>query len=357
MNTIAIYGAGGCGRKFLAAMRAAGADAGLFIDRFSDATEVDGVPVYRPDVVPPGRYTVHVSTAEGNPIIARELRDAGFDVVRDFHETVMEFPGIIDLFRESLMCYHPDASHRVAESELEQVADLLTDDRSKQSLNDIVRFRMSLSGTDYPRRSPEVQYFPQDIDLFSGIDGLRMVDVGAYTGDTVDAAIANAPVPVQWVVCFEAFGALLPTLNATLARHRIARPHTDFFTYPCALWSRTELLAIENAGGSTTRVAPAAESDDPGCLVQGIALDDALANASPNYIKMDIEGSELAALQGMRTLIGEHRPCMAVCVYHRPADLWQIPLFIANTWPNYRMHLRTHGELLQETVLYCIPQD
>ncbi|MFW5881995.1 MAG: hypothetical protein ACOCVS_00015 [Planctomycetota bacterium] len=222
MTTIAIYGAGGCGRRFLAAMRAAGVEVSLFIDRFSDAPAVDGLPACRPEAVPPGKYTVFVSTAEGNPAIAQQLRNAGFAVVRDFHDSVREYPGIIDLFRESLMCYHPEADKRVSGPEIARFAELLTDECSKKTLEDIVRFRTSLDGIDYPRRSPETQYFPSDIDLFTGADSLRLVDVGAYTGDTVDAAVANAPVPIQWVVCFEAFKELLPALNATLARHRSA---------------------------------------------------------------------------------------------------------------------------------------
>ncbi|MFW5881994.1 MAG: FkbM family methyltransferase [Planctomycetota bacterium] len=123
------------------------------------------------------------------------------------------------------------------------------------------------------------------------------------------------------------------------------------------MWSRTELLSINNAGGSTTKVIPASASGDPARLVQGVALDDVLANADPNYIKMDIEGGEFDALQGMHSVLTACRPRLAVCVYHHPSDLWRIPLMIADILPDYRMHLRMHGELMQEIVLYCIPNE
>lgn len=39
------------------------------------------------------------------------------------------------------------------------------------------------------------------------------------------------------------------------------------------------------------------------------------------YIKMDIEGSEMAALMGAKETIKRHKPYLAICVYHRKNDL------------------------------------
>ena len=43
---------------------------------------------------------------------------------------------------------------------------------------------------------------------------------------------------------------------------------------------------------------------------------------------MDIEGAEYEALLGARGTISKYRPGLAISLYHRPADLWQIPLLI-----------------------------
>ena len=58
--------------------------------------------------------------------------------------------------------------------------------------------------------------------------------------------------------------------------------------------------------------------------IQLVALDDALPTFRPTYMKFDIEGSELAALKGAERTIRKHQPAIAVCVYHRPEDLWEI---------------------------------
>ncbi len=62
-------------------------------------------------------------------------------------------------------------------------------------------------------------------------------------------------------------------------------------------------------------------------------LDDILGNRPVTFIKMDIEGSELAALRGAERIIRQQRPKLAICVYHKPEDMWEIPNFILNCRP------------------------
>lgn len=72
-------------------------------------------------------------------------------------------------------------------------------------------------------------------------------------------------------------------------------------------------------------------------------------------IKMDIEGSELEALKGARETILRDKPKLAICIYHKPEDLWEIPLYIKELVPEYRFYLRHHDAGgLSETVLYAL---
>jgi len=69
---------------------------------------------------------------------------------------------------------------------------------------------------------------------------------------------------------------------------------------------------------------------------------------------MDIEGSELQALQGAINTIKKSRPKLAVSVYHKRSDIWDIPMFLLGIHPDYRFYLRTYSFTGNETVLYAI---
>ena len=83
-------------------------------------------------------------------------------------------------------------------------------------------------------------------------------------------------------------------------------------------------------------------------------LDDMLRDRKVTFLKMDIEGSELAALRGAERIIREQRPKLAICVYHKPEDMWEIPGFILNCHPDYKLYLRHYSISYTETVLYAV---
>ena len=67
-------------------------------------------------------------------------------------------------------------------------------------------------------------------------------------------------------------------------------------------------------------------------------------NIVPDFIKLDVEGSELAVLRGARKTIQTHKPRLAVSAYHRYDDLWEIPLLINEINPDYTIYLAHYGE-------------
>lgn len=72
------------------------------------------------------------------------------------------------------------------------------------------------------------------------------------------------------------------------------------------------------------------------------------------FIKMEIEGSEVAALDGARKTILKNRPKMALSIYHRPQDLELIMDYVENLSLGYRIALRAHNPWCPDAiVLYC----
>ena len=74
------------------------------------------------------------------------------------------------------------------------------------------------------------------------------------------------------------------------------------------------------------------------------------------FLKMDIEGTELLALEGASQTISRCKPRMAICVYHNASDLWRIPQKVLSIFDGYDIYLRHYTEGVTETVMFFIPQ-
>ena len=71
------------------------------------------------------------------------------------------------------------------------------------------------------------------------------------------------------------------------------------------------------------------------------------------FIKMDVEGYELASLRGAQKVIQKWKPKLAVCIYHRRQDLWEVQEYIASLVPSYRFYMRAYEDTTTELVLYA----
>lgn len=70
-------------------------------------------------------------------------------------------------------------------------------------------------------------------------------------------------------------------------------------------------------------------------------------------IKLDIEGSELAALHGAADTIRKYRPKLIICLYHKPMDLFTIPLYVKSLVPAYELRVAHSSGNFTDTILYA----
>lgn len=75
------------------------------------------------------------------------------------------------------------------------------------------------------------------------------------------------------------------------------------------------------------------------------------------FLKMDIEGAELAALKGAKEFITNCKPILAICIYHKAADIIEIPDFLTALNSKYSFYLRHYSDNQTETVLYAITDE
>ena len=119
-----------------------------------------------------------------------------------------------------------------------------------------------------------------------------------------------------------------------------------------ALWDRSEQLHFRGGHNDGSTV-----SDSGEMVVQGMSLDAILQGAPVTFIKLDVEGAELSALKGARETIKKWKPRLAVCIYHKPEDAVELPLYIHGLVPEYKMYIRHYSTCRDETVLYCVRQE
>lgn len=75
------------------------------------------------------------------------------------------------------------------------------------------------------------------------------------------------------------------------------------------------------------------------------------------FIKMDIEGSEQAALRGAENTIRRWKPMLAICIYHSNEDMIKIPLYLHEIYQNDAdYYIRHHTKYFADTVFYVIPK-
>lgn len=109
-----------------------------------------------------------------------------------------------------------------------------------------------------------------------------------------------------------------------------------------SLYITLSSVASNNRISSSGTAVPAITIDEY-CKAQRIV---------PNFIKMDIEGAELAALRGASQTIKQYKPKLALSAYHRREDLFVLPLYLKQLNPGYHFYLKKSHNLW-ETVLFA----
>lgn len=140
--------------------------------------------------------------------------------------------------------------------------------------------------------------------------------------------------------------------NYKKCEDKIKRAGLDNALLMCAgLWSEDTYVRFCALGNGSSRILTA-DGEDAG-KVKVVALDSCVGE-KVTFIKLDVEGAELAALQGAKNILLRDRPKLAICIYHKKEDLWEIPSYIKTLAPEYKLYVRHYSNYGDETVLYGV---
>lgn len=117
-------------------------------------------------------------------------------------------------------------------------------------------------------------------------------------------------------------------------------------------WSSEKILRFQSHGnGTSSFVITDGKIDDE---VEVTTMDKIFQHNKVTFIKMDIEGAEYEALKGCENIIKLQQPKLAICIYHKPEDIFVLPQLILEYNPNYKLFIRHYSITAAETVLYAI---
>ena len=181
-----------------------------------------------------------------------------------------------------------------------------------------------------------------------------VIDCGAYIGDSVEDVCEAIP---EKEIYYYAFEPLHENVELMDKNARFKELCKEFITFEYGVGEKDEILrfGVNDSNLDGGRFISEDKSEDfSDVLSLDIRSLDGLDLEVKGqlYIKMDIEGSELAALKGAKHLIEQKRPYLAICLYHRKNDYIEIPLYLKNSLNNYDFYLRGG----YHTILWAIPR-
>jgi len=162
-----------------------------------------------------------------------------------------------------------------------------------------------------------------------------VLDCGASDGDFSHEAL-NAG--AKLVVAIEISPASVECLRRNLATE-IAQGRA--IVYPKGVWNKDDSLPLNVAddnfaANSVVMHAPGAHATFMAPLTTIDKIVGELALPRVDFIKMDIEGAEVNALQGARETVRRFRPRLAIATEHKPDDEVAIPAAVRSIRSDYQ---------------------
>ncbi|MCC6919541.1 MAG: FkbM family methyltransferase [Alphaproteobacteria bacterium] len=319
---------------------------GIAIAAFADnspakqGTSFEGAPILAPATLPGliDDTTCIVIASVYQTEIAEQL--AGFGIPAD-----VIFPFVSPMFAG----HFGGGAFTDAEA-LARLPARLADDESRAYLAALIDFRWTMEPARL-RRNPRLKGFYQYDGPFVGpLAGDHIVDVGAYNGDSATAYLERLNGNAR-VSGLEPLPQNLKALAGTIAAHRFGRAITPVPFGAGAAPASAEIDSEDEApdARATLRRKPGATT-----TIRIETLDRLFAADRVDFIKIDIEGHDPAALMGARELLARDKPGLAVAAYHAPEHLWEIPALLDRLCPGYRIHLGHHPAAAYECELFCV---
>ena len=361
-NDLLIFGAGLHAQKLASALQKCGYSViGFVVSKISDSTHIKEIPIYTWESLPAdfcakyqfacGIFNRSDSYEELNKIICMN------NVVK----ILWPWQYYPLLSRQLGWCYWlndncTSISKIKNDISYSKLHSTLADQESKNILNRVIEFR---SGNDLAFsafNSNDLQYFNNlTLNVLPSNRAIKYLDVGAYTGDTLEQLLQHIEVSKAVLVEPEPLNCKSLIDKVSILGHKY--PTLNSYVFPIGAGAKFESISLSGHGEASTlrKVIDTNESSERNVTIA--PLDFIIPNDSFDFIKIDVEGYDLEALSGMKELLKRSSAVLAISVYHRAFDIVDLPIFVMELLEGlpYKFYLRQHMNNSFDTVFYAVP--
>ncbi|MFO7481456.1 FkbM family methyltransferase [Oceanibaculum nanhaiense] len=349
---LALYGAGDMGRMARAHLDRIGVPIAFVVDRqaarLREMPDWQGVTLLTPDAVPDAAkrdtlLAVCVATAPYAPLEAG-LAAAGWADIVPFYD-------IAEAYRDR----HPLSNGWVAnpfspedEAGIAAALDHWADDLSRAHHLQFLAWRRLRAEWNFdgaPVTLDDRYFIPEVRHLLTATEGFA--DIGAYHGGVIRRFLE-----ITGGRCGRLWAVEPDPANLARLREAMTGLPEEFAVQIIPAVVAAEAGQARFAGG----LGYAAQISEVGVESLPVTTIDRLG-LSPSFLKLHLEGGELAALQGATETLKRCRPLVALTSYHNDLGLWRLPLWLRETLPDYRLLMRLHSYVGTGAVIYVIPEE
>ncbi len=350
---LALYGAGNLGRLARDFLKTVGQDFGLAIDRNARELARDpdwsGVRLLHPDEVTDAeknsvRLAVSVVTSAYAPL-ENSLLERGFKDVVPFYDVAENFRHLHPLSNGWF------ASPLSAQDQVNTASVMARwdDDVSRAHHLQFLAWRRLREEWTFQAASvskcsrffiPEVAAVLRDDEI--------LLDGGAHHGSVIEAFLQQTKSTFRQIVAVEPDPLNRTRLEDSL--HNLVPSNARVTVCDFAL-ADEEGEALFHAG-----LDYASQLSQTGrTRIRTLPLD--ALGIAPTFIKLHLEGGELAALRGAKRTLLDARPLVAATVYHNDDGIWRTASWLMETLAGYRFLFRNHSWCGTGAVIYAIPDE
>lgn len=227
------------------------------------------------------------------------------------------------------------------EENFRKAFNMLCNEKSKSDYLDILRFKLSGDVKYLLKTHSEKMNLYNDVLPLS--DNESIIDLGAYDGDTIREFLSVTDGKYKKIIALE------PDEKNFRKLERKTEGLQNLTRLNIGAWDKEETLFFAKKSGRNSRL------EDAGVPVHFNSVDN-IVSQEVTFIKMDIEGAELRALEGAKNTILKYKPKLYVCAYHRNEDMFTLPFKIKELYDGYKIYFRQHPYIpAWESNFYAIP--